>query len=274
MQFEGGATGLTDPLLLAWIETAGRAVAAYYGVFPVNEALVRIRHVDGRGISNGVATSEDLPTVTIELGRQSSPSDLANDWVLTHELVHLAFPSVPPRHHWIEEGIATYVEPIARVRIGALPVESFWHDFVRDLPQGLPEPGDAGLDNTPTWGRTYWGGALFCFLADIRMREATRGARGLEDALRGIVAAGGRIDETWSLERALAAGDRATGTSVLVSLYERMKDKPEPVDLVALWKSLGVAIDGDTVSLDERAPRAWLRHALAASPTGGGLQVR
>ena len=253
--------------MVQWVESSGRAVAAYYRTFPVKEALVRIRPVDGRGVANGVTNSAELPTVTIEVGRESSPADLANDWVMTHELVHLAFPSVPPQHHWIEEGIATYVEPLARVRIGVLSVESFWHDFARDLPQGLPAPGDAGLDHTPTWGRTYWGGALFCFIADMRIREETSGARGLEDALRGIVAAGGTIDASWSIERALATGDRATGTSVLASLYAQMKDKPETADLAALWKSLGVAVEGDAVTLDDRAPRAWLRRALTPGPS-------
>src|SRR5260370_28547747 len=33
---------------------------------------------------------------------------------------HLAFPSVDEKHHWIEEGIATYVEPIARIPAGHL----------------------------------------------------------------------------------------------------------------------------------------------------------
>ena len=38
---------------------------------------------------------------------------------------------------------------------------------------GLPEPGDEGLDYTHTWGRTYWGGATFCLLADVRIRRET-----------------------------------------------------------------------------------------------------
>jgi hypothetical protein len=29
-------------------------------------------------------------------------------------MVHFGFPSINRRHHWIEEGTATYVEPIAR----------------------------------------------------------------------------------------------------------------------------------------------------------------
>ena len=109
---------------------------------------------------------------------QAHSSDFTDDWVLTHEMVHLAFPSVPEEHHWIEEGSATYIEPIARARAGDLTPEKVWGDLVDGLPQGLPQPGDRGLDFTPTWGRTYWGGALFCLLADIEIRKRTANQEG------------------------------------------------------------------------------------------------
>jgi len=32
--------------------------------------------------------------------------------MLTHEMIHLAFPSMADEHHWIEEGLSVYVEPI------------------------------------------------------------------------------------------------------------------------------------------------------------------
>ena len=41
-------------------------------------------------------------------------------------MVHLAFPSVPRSHHWIEEDWATYVEPIARARTGDLTPQKVW----------------------------------------------------------------------------------------------------------------------------------------------------
>ena len=85
---------------------------------------------------------------------------------MVHEMVHLAFPRVAKQHHWIEEGLATYIEPWARLGIGQLTEETVWKDLVEGLPKGLPGPEDKGLDRTPTWGRTYWGGALFCLLAD------------------------------------------------------------------------------------------------------------
>jgi hypothetical protein len=184
--------------------------------------------------------------------------------MLTHEMVHLAFPSVDEKHHWIEEGIATYVEPIARIHAGHLKAEQMWFDLVRDMPQGLPQVGDRGLDHTHTWGRTYWGGALFCLLADVEIRRKTNNAKGLEHALRGILDAGGDIQEEWNLEAALRVGDRAVGVSVLQPLYTRMKDMPVGVDLDSLWAQLGVQSDGDSVRFNDNAVLAEIRRAIEA----------
>jgi len=184
--------------------------------------------------------------------------------MLTHEMVHLAFPSVEDKHHWIEEGIATYVEPIARIQAGNFKAEEMWLDLVRDMPQGLPQAGDRGLDHTHNWGRTYWGGALFCFLADVEIRRQTNNEKGLEHALRGILDAGGDIRNEWNLEDALRIGDRAVGASVLEPLYAKMKDKPVTVDLDSLWVHLGVRSDGAAVRFDDNAPLAEVRHAITA----------
>src|SRR5258708_33585929 len=107
---------------------------------------------------------------------------------------------------------------------------------------------------THTWGRTYWGGALFCLLADVEIRRQTNNAKGLEHALRGILDAGGDIREDWNLQDALGAGDHAGGVSVLQPLYARMKDKPVvSVDLASLWSQLGVQSDGANVRFDDNA---------------------
>ncbi len=168
------------------------------------------------------------------------------------------------KHHWIEEGIATYVEPIARIRAGHLTAEQMWLELVRDMPQGLPEAGDRGLDHTHTWGRTYWGGALFCLLGDVEIRSQTNNTKGLQHALRGILDAGGDIREDWILVDALRVGDRAVGVSVLQPLYARMKDRPVGVDLDALWAKLGVQLDGAVVRFDNSAVLADIRQAITA----------
>jgi hypothetical protein len=179
-------------------------------------------------------------------------------------MTHLAFPSVPPEYRWLEEGLATYVEPIARAKAGELAPEEVWRGLIDGLPKGEPQRGDRGLDHTPTWGRTYWGGAMFCLLADLQIREQTGNRRSLEDALRGILAAGGSGDVRWPLDRALAEGDRATGTHVLATLHAKLGSAPVRVDLAKIWSQLGVKANGDQVAFDERAKDAAMRKLFTA----------
>ncbi len=249
-------------LVLAWVTSSAHAVTVYYERFPVSHLQLEIRFFEGRGVRGGRTIGWNGAKITIAVGRASTPGDFADDWVLTHEMVHLAFPSVAEEHHWIEEGSATYIEPIARARAGDLTPEKVWGDLVRGLPQGLPEPGDRGLDFTPTWGRTYWGGAIYCLLADIEIRKRTGNKKGLEDALRAILNAGGTIESDWPLARALEIGDRAIGVPVLRELYARMKAAPAPVDLPALWSELGIARQNDRIKFNAAAPLASIREAI------------
>jgi hypothetical protein len=231
---------------------------------------LKIRSSNGSGIRHGVTYPRDGGLILISVGRDADIAATKDDWVLVHEMIHLAFPSMPDDQHWIEEGISTYVEPVARVRVGLMSLDEFWRTFIRDMPKGEPAPGDEGLDNTHTWGRTYWGGAMFCLLADVRIRERTRDRKGLEDALRGINQGGGNITEDWNIEKALALGDKATGTTVLEDLYKQMRDKPAPVDLDQLWKKLGVSVKDGSIQYDDKAPEANIRKRIA--PQWNSLQ--
>jgi hypothetical protein len=261
--FESNDSNFPRALALEWITNAARAVTKYYGRFPVDHVTVRIQAVAGDRIGSGKTFgTRDGGVITASVGRSTTTAHFNSDWLMTHEMAHLAFPSVADEHHWIEEGLATYVEPIARVKIGNLSARQVWSDVVRDLPQGLPEAGDRGLDFTHTWGRTYWGGALFCLLADLEIHRRTANAKGLEDALRGILEAGGSIAEDWDLERALRTGDRATGVPVLEELYSQMRDAPHPVDLDQLWSQLGIERHAETAVLHDDAPLAAVRKSI------------
>lgn len=259
----GGTGALTPAELIEWVKQCAAAVARYFGRFPVIRARLEIAvREGGRGVSGGRTWSEHGAHTRISMGQRTNVDDLQHDWVLTHEFVHYGFPDMPDRHHWIEEGLATYVEPIARVAVGTQDASTAWFEMVRDMPQGQPKAGDQGLDHTHTWGRTYWGGALFCLVADVTIRKNTENAKGLRDALRGIVAQGGNIEVAWPIERALETGDRAVGGNTLVSLYDQMGAKATPVDLDGLWKELGVERQGDTVVFNDRAPLSAVRRAI------------
>ena len=183
----------------------------YYGRFPSERTLLLVVPNDGEGFGYGKALGNGGASILLPIGEHTSRAKLADDWVLVHEMVHVGFPSLDRRHLWLEEGLATYIEPIARARIGRLSAETVWGGLVRGLPNGLPMAGDEGLDTTHTWGRTYWGGALFCLLADLDIRERTQNKKSLDDALRAIVAEGGTIAVRWELGRVLEVGDKATG---------------------------------------------------------------
>jgi len=261
---EAGELKLTHSELLHWVQSAAEAVAAYYGRYPVPHIQVRIIPVDGSGIRHGQTFGYDGGLIKIRVGEQTQAAELANDWMLTHEMVHLSFPSMADEHHWIEEGIAVYVEPIARIQAKQMTAEQMWADLVRDMPKGQPQGGDRGLDHTHSWGRTYWGGALFCFVADVEIRKQTHNRKGLQDALRGILEAGGDITHDWELAKTLKIGDQATGTAVLSDLYAKWKDNPVQVDLASLWKELGIVADGKSVRLVEDAPLSEVRRAITA----------
>ena len=259
-----GALDLPGRALIAWVAASARAVAGYYGRFPVPRVLVMVLPGGRRPIGFGTTMGNGGASIMIWVGRSAGEQDLARDWVLTHEMVHLGIPNLPRAQRWLEEGLATYIEPLARARQRRLAEEEVWRGLLSGLPKGLPQPGDEGLNRTHTWGRTYWGGALFSFLADLEIRQRTGGRRALDDALRGIVQAGGSIAVRWPIERFLREGDRATGTTVLDELYQRHAEAAAGVDLAELWRRLGVSVTPEGVRFDDSAPMSAVRRGLTA----------
>jgi hypothetical protein len=274
--FVGGATIQIDlaegPLdlprhqLVGRIRTAAQAVTIYYGRFPVPRARILVIPVAARhGVLQGTTWGnvDGFPVfLRLRIGKSTSTEELSSDWIITHELVHTALPSLPDDEHWLEEGLASYIEPIARVQAGELAPERVWADMIRGMPNGEPGPGDLGLNNTHTWGRTYWGGALFCLMADIEIRRQTGNQKGLQDALRAIVSAGGSIDKEWPIPRLLSLGDQATGTHVLEEMYTQWSDTPVSVNLSALWGQLGIDKEKTSLEFDSKAPFAAIRIAI------------
>lgn len=258
-----GVAGLRD-----WVRRSATIVAGYYGEFPVRAVSVTIRTSgDGAGVEGGRTVGFPGAHISVEIGRHVTAQTLYDDWVLVHEMVHLALPEVDDNQNWLAEGLATYVEGVARVQAGNLSEAMLWQEYLSDMPKGLPRPGDRGLDHTHTWARTYWGGALFCLVADVRIREQTGGRRGLQDALRALQREGAGMREAWSIGHILATADKATGTTVLADLYREMADQPVGPDLGQLFADLGVVAKDSTVTFDDTARLAYVRRAITKAPT-------
>ena len=249
-------------MLLDWVVYSAHTVEDYYGRFPVDNLRIKVQVAGGHAVRFGQAFGGHAPMVRVVVGENVTEADLRRDWIMVHEMVHLAMADVPHANRWWLEGLATYVESIARARRNHLSEAFVWNGFYHRMPDGLPQSGDRGLDYTPTWGRTYWGGAMFCLLADIEIRDRTNNSKSLQDALRGVLDDGYSMHTSATPMQIFESADRATGVDVLVPLYQRMRADPSPVDLDQLWRDLGVIVDGDEITYDDTARLAHVRRAL------------
>lgn len=263
-EFAGG----TQPIL-SWIGRSRAIVGGYYGRFPVTSLRIEVVPVAGRGVQGATTFGNPQAYIRIRVGREVTQAQLSDDWVLVHEMIHLALPDVGEKHSWLSEGLATYVEGIARAQAGNRTATDVWAEYVRAMPQGLPQTGDRGLDRTRTWGRTYWGGAIFCLLADVEIRSRSNNKLGLQHALRAIAEKSGGLTSDWPIDRVLATGDAAIGMKVLQDLYAQMKESPTKPDLEALWKRLGIELKGDGIQLRDDAPLSAVRTAITSPESAG-----
>ena len=260
---------LTNAQIVKWIELGAKATSDFYQGFPVTRLKIIIDTKRGSNIG-GQAFSGYDPEIILQLGQGATQANIDRDWVLVHEMVHLALSRVYSRHHWLEEGLSTYIEPKIRVRAGLMDEKEAWYWMLTGMPKGLPGHADKGLDHTPTWGRTYWGGALFSLLADIRIREKTNNRYGLEDSLRAIVNAGFNMQNgsVQPIMKMINIGDEATKTKALLTIYNEMKDKPMDIDLEKIWKRYGVRREGKKIIFTSSASQAALRNILIKGEIG------
>jgi predicted metalloprotease with PDZ domain len=252
--------------IIEWVNRAATAVNVYLGRFPVGNLVVIVHGGGEQPVGDGVA--HGASSIEVRLGRTAQAADLNSDWVLTHEMFHLAFPTLDERYSWMMEGLSDYLEPVARAQAGQWSAKDAWLEFVQGLPQGLPGPGEGGLDGATRRERIYWGGNIYWLLVDVSIHVQTDNQHGLADALRAILDAGGNGGAQWPLERVLATGDKATGTTALRNWYEKLGPKPGEVDLNTLWKKLGVRYSAGTIDFDDTAPWAKYRATITAPPAG------
>lgn len=259
---------LSDDALVNWVLEAIELVhGQYHYDFPPHLAVL-IAPASGRGVGYGRTLGYGGASIFMPVGVRSEARDLMGGWEMVHEMVHVVFPHLAREHRWLAEGVATYMEALIRMRRRLVTREETFAKFRRRMAFGLPARGDGGLDGTESWGRIYWGGALFCLIADVEIRRRTENVASLDVALMEVLKQGGDVTKRWDIAQVIAVGDGATGATVLADLYRKLAHEPVPIDINRLWKLLGVAPKGDSVVFEEQAPLApILRAILDRSPT-------
>jgi predicted metalloprotease with PDZ domain len=257
-----------DAAVVEWVRGAAGLVAGLHGRFPVSATVFVVPVPGADEVVFGRVMSLAGASMVLLVGAETRPESAHEDWVVVHELFHLSTPSFVGEGHWLEEGLATYYEPILRARAGWLTEQQLWRDFVRQMPRGLRKDGDPpSLEERDDIDSTYWGGALFAFLADLRLRQATaRSAqpRSLDDVMRALLAERGDATHRASLADFVETADRLTGDQTLGEIYRSWAVRGEPVDLDATWRSLGIEVTAERdVKLHDDAPLATTRTSIA-----------
>ena len=249
--------------LSAWIAKSAHAVRDFYGVFPVPRATVTVLPVPDRdSVVFGKVLPESSPGIALLVGQHASHHALYSDWILVHELFHTGFPSFFDEGKWLDEGLATYYEPIIRVRAGLYSEQQLWQEIAQSMPQGLPAFTEHGLETANDFRGIYWGGALACLVADVEARKRDLD-KGLEVGIRALHQAGGIACEVWSLDDAIAIIDRALGVPTVAPIAKRHAARGAPFDFEGLLRDLGVVrIAGGKVRLSDKAPLAAVRRAI------------
>lgn len=247
-----------------WIAESARAVAEFWSGFPVSHALVVVRPAPRReSVVFGKVLPESSPGIALVVGERTPESALYRDWILVHELFHLGTPSFSGEGKWLDEGLATYYEPLIRARAGWYAEAELWSEFVHAMPQGLEAMTREGLENADDYRGIYWGGALLVLRADLEERLASHGARGLEHGLHALLDAGADATQVWPLADALETADAALDAPFLEQLSKRHAAQGASFDLNAIFARLGVRRQGARgVELSRDPEQVSLRRAL------------
>ncbi|HEV8392263.1 MAG TPA: hypothetical protein VGQ35_20580 [Dongiaceae bacterium] len=253
------ATKIATTQLAAWVSAVAESNRRFWARPPAKGGLILLIPSPRGGVPFGRVLSLGGAVVTVLVGQQATTQDLYDDWVLVHEFIHLGSPLMRDTGAWLNEGIATFYEPVLRARAGWKSEDDVWREWISSMTRGIPAMTDIGLENAGRGG-IYWGGALFVLMAEIESLTASDGKIGFSDCLRTVLAEGGDVTVKWPTMKLLDRCDALLGKNVIATLASQHIEKGSAMDLDQLWHRLGVSmVEGGTIHYDDKAELAWLR---------------
>lgn len=247
----------------AWLGAAARAVATIGdGHLPTDRIQVLVTPA-GRGdepVVFGMAMRGAGPSVSLRLSDDATDRNVRGEWIAVHELAHLWLPPVVREDAWLPEGLASYYQCILRSRAGMYDERAAWEELLAGFDRGRRR-ARSPLRQAPRHGfmQTYWGGAAIVFKLDVALRREGRSLDAALVALRkkqpDTGASMARIDDRPALD--VVADLVGPGLDVRPWLELPFADTTEEL------AALGVGGSGDRVILDDGAPLAATRRAIA-----------
>lgn len=259
-----GPRRLTSAGLRRWLEAAGEAAASLYGAFPRPHLQLLVVPVDGgdEPVIFG-AVERGGASIFLLINGGAADDEFIGEWVAIHEILHTGMPFVARGDAWLAEGFVTYYTEVVRARTGLKTEEQAWQALFAGFRRGIHDVrGDATLsDASQAMGRlhayswVYWGGAAIALLSDVAIREASAGARSLDDGLRHLSRCCAQSSRRWTADEILAEIDAWRGDAGIAPLCREVLATSGFDELPALYRKLGVSVVDENLGVDDTAPR-------------------
>lgn len=195
LQFSSAVDDATSRKIVDWIDHVADQVSMPYGRFPIAAPRILIIPTqtnpwgDRSPVPFGRVTRRNGETIELYVDTGRPIEDLYADWTATHEFSHLLLPRISWRQKWISEGFASYYQNVLMARAGRYgqeqAIEKLNAGFGRgrgSRPALSPnQAADEGVRHARY--KIYWSGAAIALLADIELRERSRGEESLDTVL-------------------------------------------------------------------------------------------
>ena len=239
------------------------------GSFPGPRLQLQIIPIPSRqsGVHWGQVYRGGYGGVQLFVNPSSSAAELAEDWVLAHELSHLRHPYLgTQRGRWLAEGLASYYQNVLRARSGQLGERAAWQKLLAGFERGRRDAQGQTLDQVASdmdesrhYMRVYWSGAAFWLKVDLSLR---RNGSDLDSALQHFAERNLPAAREWSPAEFLSAIDAQLKTAFLVKLADQAGRALEFPDVSAELAELGLIWNGRHLTLRTDPAQQALRNAI------------
>jgi hypothetical protein len=268
---DGPGTALDRRKVLDWLSVAGQDVAGVGGRFPNPEFQVIVQPVESRGRSPvpfGYVIRDGGEAVRFFVDPDRSLEDYLADWTATHEFSHLLLPYVRSREKWVSEGFASYYQNVLLARRGVYGEAEVWkrlHRSFRKAAEIRNPPRLMEVSERPFWEMRmliYWSGAAMALMADTRLRELSDGRESLDSTLARMQTCCLPSAKVWRARDLFEQLDELTPHPVFMELYEEFNEQQGMPDLTALYRDLGLRVNGEDVELSSEGRLVQIRSAI------------
>ena len=211
LQLDDGASGGRAGTQLSRVACLGRrsaasAIRAYYGHFPVQYTRVTVERVHGSGVRGRARLPIPAHMIRVGVGHETSADRICVRLDADPRVCAPGASGAGRRARLAAGGRGHLCRArsrarkpdnclrarMGRVRAGACRI-------------GLPAARETAASTTrSTWARTYWGGALFCLVADVEIRKRTTTASACRMRCARSSQDGGTLDHRWPDSRCAA----------------------------------------------------------------------